>query len=288
MQHENRLLNLTEEGKRRLNLIREAEAAIMKDSSDQVVAYNEAIKAADAGLEGLTGKIVSAEVALLQERDLGLAGPDKLKEMFDELEALRTTEAKLLADRQAATEALAEVELTKEQRRAKAEEVADEYLANARLKEVFRTIEDGVRNAMTEGFTAAVFDEDWKEALRSALRSLAEQSLSQGLNLGLDALAGKEGGNGRTLFSAIGSLFGAQTNDAPVVDAAVAANPVASAGQHASDAARPIEVAVITVPNEASADSAAQRMTARGARAVVAKANGRGGISTGSVVPGRQ
>jgi len=164
--------------------------------------------------------------------------------------------------------------------RLRVDELADREL----FVGVLDTLEQGVRNAFVDGITAAAFNEDWKEALRFALMDVAKNAMSQGINFGLDALLGSDAqGNQNSLAGWLG-LAG------NITSTAVTGAP-ANAGAEALGAAGgpgKIDVAVFSVPDEATANQMAAKVTASGAKAIVAKGTGSPGVSAGTVRAGRR
>jgi hypothetical protein len=164
--------------------------------------------------------------------------------------------------------------------RLRVDELADREL----FVGVLDTLDQGVRNAFVDGITAAAFNEDWKEALRFALMDVAKNAMSQGINFGLDALLGSDAqGNQNSLAGWLG-LAG------NITSTAVTGAP-ANAGADALGAAGgpgKIDVAVFSVPDEATANQMAAKVTASGAKAIVAKGTGSPGVSAGTVRAGRR
>lgn len=282
LRFQQQLLDLSDFGRRRATLMRDADRSVRG-------AFQPVIDQANADLEKYREQIQIVKA----ER----AGLVKQKGFADDAEVLATLDSQIAATYKEETDlgrrvadASAEIDKATADMEAglnKASDLVGKFVEQERYAQFFNGIEQGVRQGFTDGITAAIFDEDWKDALRSALRSVAEQGFQFGVNGLFDALSGKQNGNQLSGAGATGvsgfltNLFSSGGGGTPGAD--VATTAATAAAFQTADAARPIEVAVVTTANKAAADAAAQKMSAGGARAVVAKGSGGGGIHTGSI-----
>lgn len=158
-----------------------------------------------------------------------------------------------------------------------------------RMNEFFLDVEQGIRDGVVSGLEAAIFSEDWRQALSDAFRSLTRTSLEFGMQEAFGALTGKQPGSGESL---LGSLFGIGGAAAAGAGGAAAggagalapSTPPAPAGYVGKGG----DIVVLNVPDQATADTLAGKMSSRAAAIAVANGSGSPGVTSGKIKPGRK
>lgn len=282
--HEMRTLNLSTHDRELADTLRffEEKRRLHEDDADAILAIRRAERAALDLLDAaeakrqrelrtqFAGRLTDLK---MQQRALGLS-PEGAERLTFQIEAQAEAMKAFGDDAAAAARAV--------------EEIMEQFdlLADAsRLERVFADLEAGIKNAVTSGLEAAIFDESWQEALMAAFRQIASNALGSVVDGLSDILLGKTNGNQNSLLGALGGLFGGGGPSGPDLGGVI---PTPGFDVPAAPGAKQGNVLVTMVPDVATADAVLAKASSQGLSTAFAAGAGRGGIKAGRIKAGRR